>query len=169
MNRPVIPGAFRESLLADAINPELLARYQEARYSPERRQEVAAWLGGELALIHLIWQVALAVLVAFTGGLASLARDADAAQEDAGRQAQWQAQALGEAQTRAKRQSERLAEALAAYGTARERRESDPTYAASTRPAAGLAQVVQSDAHSSKHRSARPSALPSGRRKRTAQ
>jgi acetyl esterase/lipase len=30
---------------------------------------LAAWLWGELALIHLLWQVALAVFVAFMGGL----------------------------------------------------------------------------------------------------
>ena len=30
---------------------------------------LAAWLCGELALIHLIWQVALTALLAFTGGL----------------------------------------------------------------------------------------------------
>ena len=30
----------------------------------------SAWLSGELALIHLIWQVALTALLAFTGGLA---------------------------------------------------------------------------------------------------
>ena len=30
---------------------------------------LAAWLSGELALIHLIWQVALTALIAFSGGL----------------------------------------------------------------------------------------------------
>ena len=30
---------------------------------------LAAWLAGELALIHLIWQLALTALVAFAGGL----------------------------------------------------------------------------------------------------
>ena len=31
---------------------------------------LAAWLSSEMALIHLIWQVALTALLAFSGGLA---------------------------------------------------------------------------------------------------
>ena len=165
--------ARRQAMLAEARQRAAMRGLADALAEENRSDGLArrsrALVANYSGRAQLADGEALHQAVAFTGGLASLARDANAAQEDAGRQAQWQAQALGEAQTRAKRQSERLAEALAVYSTARERRERDPTYAVSNRPAAGLAQLVQSDAHSSKHRSARPSALPSGRRKRTAQ
>ncbi len=88
---------------------------------------------------------ALSHAVAFTGALASLASDAEAAKADAVQQSEWQAQALGQAQTRARRHSERLDEAKAAYQTARERRESPPMAEPSAAQSQRLARLMQSE------------------------
>lgn len=111
---------------------------------------------------------ALSHAVAFTGALASLAGDAEAAREDAAQQAAWQAQALSEAQTRARRQSERLEGALADYRKARERCERDPAMAKSPRAQPGLAQLVQAQAQDTPRAPPRASGSQNTRQKRTA-
>lgn len=88
---------------------------------------------------------ALRHTVAFTGALAAIAKDADAAKADAAQQSAWQAQELGFAQTRARRQSERLHDALAAYNEARDARQSDHSTMPSSRDRARLARPVQCD------------------------
>ena len=93
--------------------------------------------------------------VPFAGALSSLATDAEAASADAAQQAEWQAQALGQAQSRARRQSEKLGDAVAAYKAAREKRDQDPALAARktarTRDDRRLAHFVHSESAPSPH------------------
>ncbi|MEL6539817.1 MAG: hypothetical protein AAFQ34_00265 [Pseudomonadota bacterium] len=84
----------------------------------------------------------------FAGALAAMAQSAEAARADAKQQSEWQAEALGQAQCRARRHADRLAEAVAAYQSARELLANDDIENRS-RPAgrsalAGLARPVQS-------------------------
>ena len=121
--------------LADALAEE----NRSATLAQRSRALVEAYSGRS----YLPDGAALQHAVGFTGALASLATDADSARHDAARQADWQAQALGEAQTRARRQSERLAEAVAAYQAARARRAHDLSAPAYGRSSPSLAQRVQ--------------------------
>jgi len=85
----------------------------------------------------------------FAGALARLANEAEAARADAVQQSDWQAQSLGQAQTRARRQAERLADAVTAYKNAKERRDHDPAQAATGAKSSGaskrLAHPVQGE------------------------
>lgn len=66
---------------------------------------------------------ALAARSGFTAGLAQLARQAEAAANDAALQRAWQSDALAHAETRARRLAEMTADARTALAAARARRE----------------------------------------------
>ena len=141
--------AKRQALLAEVSQRAAMrgladALAEEARSASlaERSRALVAGYGGRAASSD---GDAVQHAVAFTGALAAIAKDADAARADAMQQSAWQAQELGQAQTRARRQSERLNEALAAYKEARDARESDPSTILPARDRARLARPVQSD------------------------
>ncbi len=78
-------------------------------------------------------------LSALASGLAGLAKDADAAREDARRQADWEVENLAETESRLKRLERRSAEARRALHNAMENRDQPPTV--------GMARKLHSQEH----------------------
>lgn len=123
--------------LADALAEE----YRSAALAERSRALVKSYSDRS----HAVDGASVQHTVAFSGALASLASDAEAARADASQQREWQAQALGHAQARARRLSERFDEALSAYDTALAKRENDPATLGSAGSQKNLARPVQSD------------------------
>ena len=156
--------ARRQALLAEACARAAMRGLADALEQEHRSRALAV---RSLALVESYSGrpgapdgAAVAHAVAFTGALARLANEADAARADAEQQAGWQAQALGEAQTRARRLLERLGEALSADRIEREKRHRDPALEAfgarSGGTRQGLARLVQSENADARHKRTTP-------------
>ncbi|MEM7689033.1 MAG: hypothetical protein AAF291_08415 [Pseudomonadota bacterium] len=140
--------ARRQMLLADVSQraamrglADALVEENRSAALAERSRALTSAYGGRSQASD---GAALSHTARFAGAIAHLATDAEAARDDAQAQARWQAETLGQAQTRARLQSERLEGALAAYRSARERREHDPSNTPSHK---SLARVMHSETH----------------------
>ncbi|NQX93515.1 MAG: hypothetical protein HRT64_01060 [Erythrobacter sp.] len=149
--------ARRQALLAEVSQraamrglADALAEEDRSSILAERSRELTRTYGGRSQAQDA---GALQQNARFAGALASLAGNAEAARADARQQAEWQAQALGQAQTRARLQSERFENAVSAFRAERDGREFDLSSSAfdarTGRRSGGLARAL--------HKNGRPS------------